>query len=295
MDAWDTVQFHAATGVELTVSSVGSVADADRRLLPVLLLHGLSQQREFWRPVVRRLRTRPVAMLDQRGHGDSDTGLDVDYSIPAIASDARAALDRLGWDRAVVVGHSWGAAVAIALAASVPDRISAVGLLDGGLWSPSDMGPRDEVRVRLTPPALGIPEDDLWALIRAGDLGPTWSDEVQAALAPTFTTDDAGQIRTRLGMDRHMAVLDGMLDYHPQRDLQRLAEAGLPVWAVQCVPREPDELQRQREEMALRVAAEGDVLVHRWAGAVHDVPLQWPALVAGFIDALVESREGGAG
>ena len=31
-----------------------------------------------------------------------------------------------------------------------------------------------------------------------------------------------------------------------------------------------------------------------WGGALHDVPLQWPALVAGLIDAAVEqaSREG---
>ena len=291
MEAWDTWRFPTAPGVELTVSSVGS-GGSD---LPVLLLHGLSQQRQFWRPVISRLRTRPVASLDQRGHGESDTPLEVDYSIPSFAADARAALDRLGWERAVVAGHSWGAAVAVALAASAPDRIAAVGLVDGGLWSPSEMGPRDEVRARLTPPALGIPEEDLWAAIQGGDLGRSWSDEVRAALEPTFVTDDAGLIRTRLGMDRHLAVLDGMLDYHPQGDLRRCADAGIAIWAVHCVPRDPDAVQRQREDMALRVAAEGDVLVHRWAGAIHDVPLQWPALVAGFIDALVESEEGGSG
>ena len=40
---------------------------ADGTARPVLLLHGLSQQRYFWTPVGERMRTRPVAALDQRG------------------------------------------------------------------------------------------------------------------------------------------------------------------------------------------------------------------------------------
>ena len=38
-----------------------------------------------------------------------------------------------------------------------------------------------------------------------------------------------------------------------------------------------------------QAAARGNVLVHRWAGAIHDVPLQWPDLVAGFIDTVAQS------
>jgi pimeloyl-ACP methyl ester carboxylesterase len=266
--------------VRLTVD----VEDGDGRL-PVLLLHGLRQQRRFWDPVVRRLRARPVAALDQRGHGDSDTPPSVDYSVSAFGADVIAVLDSLGWPRAVVVGHSWGASVGLSAAAQAPARLAAVALIDGGLWSPARLGPRDEVRARLTPPALGIPEADLWAGASAGDLAATWSDEVQSALTPTFIRSDDGTMRTRIGMERHMLVLDGLLDHDIVADLDATEAAGVPVWAAVCEPRtagsDPAELAVGR----------GNCLIHRWAGAVHDVPLQWPSLVAGFVDTVVDSQE----
>ena len=144
----------AANGIELEVDVRGDGP-------PVLLLHGLSQQRHFWDPVVRRLRARPVAAMGQRGHGNTGTPLASDFSVDACAADALAVIDRLGWARAVVVGHSWGASVALAAAAAPGDRVAAAVLVDGGLWSPSALGPRDQVREALRPPALGLPADFL--------------------------------------------------------------------------------------------------------------------------------------
>ncbi len=131
----DTVE--VAPGVVLAYSVTG---DSAGTAAPVVLLHGLSQQRSFWDPVVRRLRAAPVAVLDQRGHGESDTPIDADFSVGACADDVLTLLDRLGWERAIVVGHSWGAAVALAVAARAPERVGAAVLVDGGLWGPS--GPR---------------------------------------------------------------------------------------------------------------------------------------------------------
>lgn len=250
----------------------------------VLLLHGLSQQRRFWSPVTRRLRARPVVTIDQRAHGDSDVPLGSDVSVLACARDAIAALDAAGLPSAVVVGHSWGAAVALRAAAAAPERVAACVLLDGGAWGPRDAGPREEVRERLRPPALGLGEDELWSLI-AADAGPWWGEEAREALAPTFAPGADGRLRTRIGVDRHMAVLDGLLDYDPGPDLAALAGAGTPLTVVSC-----EGSGTPRDLTGLPPGA----VVHRWVGAIHDVPLQWPALVAGLVDATVESVRGGA-
>ncbi len=297
LEPTSTERVATSPGVEVVVTTYG----AGTAGLPVLLLHGLSQQREFWGPVVRRLRSRPVAAMDQRGHGETDTPLDRDFSVPACAADVVAVLDHLGWGRAVVVGHSWGASVALDVAASAGDRVAAAVLVDGGLWSPGSLGPRDAVRLALTPPALGIPVDDLWDRIRGGDLGPWWSDEVKAALAPTFQTGPDGLVRTRLGMERHMKVLDGMLDLDVRATLDRCTDAGVPVWAAVCEPASTSAAadapssawQRVRDAAVADALDRDNCLVHRWSGAVHDVPLQWPALVAGLVDTVVEQAEGG--
>lgn len=245
----------------------------------VLLLHGLSQQRHFWQPVIQRLRARPIITLDQRAHGQSDVPLGGDLSIAACGRDAITALDAAAVRRTVIVGHSWGAAVALRAAATAPERIAACVLLDGGAWGPRDAGPRDQVRARLRPPALGIPAEDLWSLI-AADAGAWWGPQVREALEPTFVTGPDGLVRTRIGVDRHMAVLDGLLDYDPASDLATVAEAQIPLTVVSCeAPDEPRDLEHLPP----------GAVVHRWVGAVHDVPLQWPSLVAGLVDSTVEA------
>lgn len=289
--AHSTERITTAPGVEVVVTT----HDDGSPRVPVLLLHGLSQQRDFWGPVVRRLRSRPVAAMDQRGHGETDTPLDSDYSVPACAADVVRVMDHLGWARTVVVGHSWGASVALEAAASASDRVAAAVLIDGGLWSPSALGSRAHVREALTPPALGFPADELWGLVRGGDLGPWWSDEVRDALATTFVTGDDGLVRTRLGMERHMKVLDGMLDHEHRATLDRTTALEVPVWAAVCEPRTStaDAWQKARDDAVADARGRANCLVHRWSGAVHDVPLQWPALVAGLVDAVVEQTEGG--
>jgi pimeloyl-ACP methyl ester carboxylesterase len=61
---------------------------------------------------------------DLRGYGRSGQPEAVEaYAIPYLAGDVVAVLDQLGVDRAHVVGHDWGAALAWALGSLLPDRV----------------------------------------------------------------------------------------------------------------------------------------------------------------------------
>lgn len=243
---------------------------------PVLLLHGLASQRRFWNLVVADLVGRPVCVIDQRGHGDSDKP-DDGYDLATVARDAATALDALGWSRAVVVGHSWGGAVAATLAAEHPERVLAVVAIDGGLGSPADSGlSRAELRERLAPPRLEVPPDRLPELMGRGGLAPYWNAEIEDAVLPIFEVHDDGLARAKLTYERHMATLDGLLDYDTAAVLPRIQA---PFWAVAAAihdgfDRAMELLPRPRG-FALR-------------GALHDVPLQWPALIAGVVRAAAD-------
>ena len=254
---------------------------------PVLLLHGLASTRRFWDLVVPGLAGLAVVALDQRGHGDSErpTG---PYDGATVARDALTALDALGISRAVVVGHSWGASTALRLAATAPERVLSVVCVDGGLGSPREAGTtREQARERLTPPRLAATPAEVLERVAAGPLGPWWSAGVAAALLPLFGVDDDGLARARLPFEAHMAIVDDLLDDEPAG---RLGDIRCPAWLVSCEPAGIADDWSVRKAAALDKAALAlaSPRLLRWAGAVHDVPLQWPALVSGLIRAAVE-------
>lgn len=245
----------------------------------VLLLHGLASTRRFWDLVVPGLAGLAVVALDQRGHGDSARP-DGPYDSATVVRDATTALDALGLSRVVVVGHSWGATTALRLAAEAPERVLAVVAVDGGLGMPGAGRSRGELRELLTPPLTALPPDQLVARIATGPLAPWWDDRVAAAVLPIFAVGDDGLARARLPFEAHMAILDDLLDTDHDGLWQQVR---CPAWIVSCST-EPAAGERaaalQRAERLLARPR-----LQQWHGALHDVPLQWPALVAGLVRA----------
>ena len=89
-----------------------------------LLLHGFPQTSHSWRLVLPYLQGFRVVAPDQRGYSPDARPSDVEaYRLPRLVADALALLDALGIDRAHVVGHDWGAAVAWQLGTRHADRV----------------------------------------------------------------------------------------------------------------------------------------------------------------------------
>ena len=104
---------------------------------PVVLLHGASGNlRDFTFGVTDRVAAagfRAIAM-DRPGFGYSDRPAE-DGEVPAVqAAILRRAAAALGADRPIVVGHSYGGAVAMAWAVDAPDRTRGVISLAGATY-----------------------------------------------------------------------------------------------------------------------------------------------------------------
>lgn len=90
--------------------------------VPVLFLHGLSDSWHSFELVLPHLpRSIRAFALTQRGHGDSSRP-EAGYRFHDFAADMAAFMDVLGLEKAVVVGHSMGSAVARRFALDHPGR-----------------------------------------------------------------------------------------------------------------------------------------------------------------------------
>src|SRR5579871_4947246 len=100
--------------------------------LPIVLVHGASGNLNDLRIALgdRLARDRRVILVDRPGHGWSDRPGGVTDASPARqAILIMDALDRMGVDRFVLLGHSLGGAVASALALAWPERLAGLVLL----------------------------------------------------------------------------------------------------------------------------------------------------------------------
>ena len=93
---------------------------------PVLLLHGFPDSWHMWRHQIAELSRRGYRVIapDLRGFGESDKPAEVEqYGLGHLIGDVSGILDVLEVERAVVVGHDWGAALAWLFTSFVPDRV----------------------------------------------------------------------------------------------------------------------------------------------------------------------------
>jgi pimeloyl-ACP methyl ester carboxylesterase len=111
----------------------------DGPAIPLLLIHGITDNRATWAPFTTALaRVAPKLSWisqDLRGHGGSSlpvlapsNRITADgFRLADYAADALGLLDALGFERAILVGHSLGGLIGQEVALTYPDRL--VGLV----------------------------------------------------------------------------------------------------------------------------------------------------------------------
>ena len=123
-------QIEVGNGIDLHVAECGAGP-------LVVCCHGFPELWYSWRhqlPVLAAAGYRAVAP-DQRGYGRSSRPEAVeDYDIVHLGGDILGLIDALGAERAVVVGHDWGAMVAWHLAQAAPERLGGVAALSVPFW-----------------------------------------------------------------------------------------------------------------------------------------------------------------
>jgi len=216
---------------------------------PVILIHGVLIADAF-RPLVAEpflVHRYRLVTYHRRGYGDSSRPLGP-VSVARQAADCRALLRHLGVERAHVVGHSFGGAVALQLALDAPDLVRSLALLEPALVEgPTLRSYRHELarakkRYRTEDPAMVV---DGFLCARYGAayrapldrVLPGAFEQAVAGAAPTFALDIPALLAWRFGeaearriVQPVLAVLGSQSDALSPRlgETNRLLRAWLP-------------------------------------------------------------------
>jgi pimeloyl-ACP methyl ester carboxylesterase len=156
----------------------------------VLLLHGgPGLGFDYLRDLADELaEENEVAWYQQRGLEPSAEA--PPYTVAADVEDARRVLDSLGWDRAYVVGHSWGGHLALHVAEAMPERLLGVlsvdplGSVGDGRWPEFD-----EEMFRRTPEDVRERARELDELMMAGGATDELALEGMRLVWPAYFAD----------------------------------------------------------------------------------------------------------
>jgi pimeloyl-ACP methyl ester carboxylesterase len=258
----------------------------------ILLVHGLASNARIWDLLAPLLAPDfRVAAIDQRGHGGSDKP-DDGYDLVTIAGDLAGAIAALGWPRPLVVGHSWGANVALQLAADHPDLPAGIVLLDGGTNELASVMPLEETLERLAPPRLaGTPRAEFLERLRGRWASGALSEMVEHAIMGNFATDAEDRIAPHLTFENHLKIVRGMWQQRPTQLFARIACPTLIIPAEQPpADRAAAEwLDRKRQAVAVAEASIPHARVVWAHDTIHDVQLQRPEWLAGELAAFARS------
>lgn len=200
---------------------------------PVILLHGFPDSGRLWEHQIEALSASGYRAIvpDLVGCGRSDKPADVArYKLVRVARDVTAVLDDCGVQRAHVVGHDWGAALAWTVATVAADRVDHLAVLSVGhpaSFARAGLRQREKSWYMLLFQFADVAErwlsDDDWANLRRWTGHPD-TEAVIAGLARP------GALTAALNWYRANARPDSLLG--PPIDLPPVAAPTMGIWST---------------------------------------------------------------
>ena len=252
----------------------------------LVLIHGGAQNAHTWDTFALAL-DRPLVAIDLPGHGHSAAaGAAGDHRAEALAADVGMAIDELAPDAAAVVGMSLGGLTAIALAASRPELVRRLVLVD--ITPGVDRDKAKSITDFVRGPATFANFDEI--LARTIEHNPTRTEaSLRRGILHNAEQLDDGSWRWRYRRDDDASAPYGFASDEEIDATARLWEAlgsvAVPVLLArgmrsQSVVDDDDEAELLRRLPNARVV--------RFAEAGHsvqgDMPVELAAAIADFVD-----------
>lgn len=241
--------------------------------LPVIGIPGFGGNVREWDEAFAHLRNDfSLTVVDPLGAGLSDRPWEADYSHPAQARRLFALMDALNIERAHVIGHSWGANIAVHMALIHPERVQRLVLLTPGFFRPTSF-PMAKLLLRVPP------------IRRAVRVGIHLTNDLERRIATNYV--DPGRAppdlveRWRPAMETPRwadAYILPLRDSGPNDVRHRLTELRMPI---QIIFAEEDRVFAPRSQLARTRAAFPKARIQVIPDAAHHVLIERPDEVYG--------------
>jgi len=244
----------------------------------LLFLHGLSSNARIWERVASRLPGLRMVALDQRSHGPSDRP-PAGYTGTELIGDLVKLTQELELERPVLVGHSWGAAVALTFAATHPERTGGLVMVDGPVAALRDRMPWEEASQRLQPPLPHYRDLTEAVAAQRSFLADAWGDDLLRFVEAGLVEHADGLVPTLSAPIREQ-IVRWLYDLEPRRLFPRTEGPLLLAMAERPWPDAPSsalEWRRRAVEGVRQLRPDAQV---RWYDSPHDIPLVRPAELA---------------
>jgi pimeloyl-ACP methyl ester carboxylesterase len=257
---------------------------ASERRPPVLLLHGLSSNARYWERLARQLSDRSLVALDQRGHGLTGQPphappFPSGYAMEQLLDDAAFAISELGLGRPVVVGHSWGATVALELVGTRAGIASGFVFIDGPVQSAANLFSWEEAQKLMQPPLPRFTSFEEAVAESRRDFEGTWDQDLESFVKARIVPDGDALVLTLTGPVR-LELLRGLYESQPDVLWPRVDVPAVALLAKHG----PARISKSREAGAERLATLAPSVEVRWFESPHDIPLFMPAEVAAAVE-----------
>ena len=255
-----------------------------------LLVHALESNARLWDQVADHLSAagHAVYAVDLRGHGESDTP-DHGYDNATATADLAAVATALGLTRSVVAGHSWGAHIALRLAAEHPHLVSGLALLEGGWAGPAAIYESWEIFEAVIRSMVSLSDGDGATLGRIRDylrtIHPDWSVEAIEASLFSLRIDANGSPAPALSTPQRTAIMRSLWDDLPARWFPSIA---VPVLMMPAFPKDNQQwppriralVERIRSFVYVAAAELPRSTIREYVDSDHDLHAQHPGRVA---------------
>jgi pimeloyl-ACP methyl ester carboxylesterase len=263
------------------VALAARVFDPPSLRAPGLLLHhGLASSQHIWDLMLPRLTQRfRVVTFDARGHGLSAKP-NRGYGFDHVVADALAVARGTGLRRPIVAGHSWGAMVALELAARRPRSVAGAVLVDGGVQRMRDELDWPTAKELLAPPHLaGMPLDEFRGLMRTFMAETVeMTPDLEAQVLSVMRVRPDGTIAPRLARSNHFRILRAIWEQDPYELWARLRRPAVAIVAIGSDADRDEHVRRAVDRV--RTLTFGRAVTIEWMRGIHDLPLQHPEALA---------------